>query len=571
MLRNILKTTGAVALLAASAFSIPNELTMNHITSASFTPGATKVLSADSVYFLEGAVTIPAGATLHINPGTWIYGSFSMENIAFTSMLIVSPNAILEAEGTVDSPIVFTTLRDEKNDACDFGPGAKGLWGGIIWCGEAPTASPTLGYPEGIPDNLAGVYYGGTRAHYYGGKMKYVSIRHGGCALASNSETNGLSLYAIGDSTQISYVEVFANSDDGVEFFGGNVNTRYMTSTFNNDDAFDLDEGYSGKNQFWFALQQEYEGDRDGEFDGKVDAGQLFVSDPTIYNFTFIGAGAGVANNGIMLRDSVRGTYCNGIVTEFGAYGVRRAKQSDGYNVIAKPYGNSGDSIRFQGNMFWKCGDNTWTGTVNPSTDHAYVQANGNVIADPMLRGINRKKCGHPRLDPRPKMGSPALNGYVALPSNSSFWTWTTANYRGAFSPTNLWLTGWTASAHMGILAKLVTISPATCYHQGRRQERMRISFFVNQPGATIKTTDAAFDMTVDGVNVEAAFLNPANIRSYALTAGGVCYYVEYSAASTFIPPSSPVPVIGTHTIDITFPLSTGEVIKDAMTWTIVQ
>lgn len=96
--------------------------------------------------------------------------------------------------------------------------------------------------------------------------MKYVSIRHAGLGIFFDSELDNLALYALGDSTEISHVESFASSDDGFEFFGGTVNASYLTATFNNDVQFDLDEGYSGKGQFWFSIAQEYEGDRGGEF-----------------------------------------------------------------------------------------------------------------------------------------------------------------------------------------------------------------------------------------------------------------------------------------------------------------
>ena len=54
---------------------------------------------------------------------------------------------------------------------------------------------------------------------------------------------SGLTLGAVGRGTTIEFVEVFNNSDDGVEFFGGTVNTRYMIMAFNEDEAFDIEVG----------------------------------------------------------------------------------------------------------------------------------------------------------------------------------------------------------------------------------------------------------------------------------------------------------------------------------------
>ena len=42
----------------------------------------------------------------------------------------------------------------------------------------------------------------------------------------------------------------------------------YLVSAFNGDDAFDYDEGFRGKGQFWFVIQDDETGNRAGEHDG---------------------------------------------------------------------------------------------------------------------------------------------------------------------------------------------------------------------------------------------------------------------------------------------------------------
>ena len=85
----------------------------------------------------------------------------------------------------------------------------------------------------------------------------------------------------MGRGTTIEFVEVFNNSDDGVEFFGGTVNTRFMVMAFNEDESFDIDQGYRGKNQFWFAIQKSvgtgsnYGGEHDGGDSPDQDAGAI--------------------------------------------------------------------------------------------------------------------------------------------------------------------------------------------------------------------------------------------------------------------------------------------------------
>ena len=104
-------------------------------------------------------------------------------------------------------------------------------------------------YIEGLPTSDLGIY-GGTDDADNSGTLKYVSIRHGGAAISDN-EINGLTMGGVGSATTIEYVEVFANADDGFEWFGGTVNSKYLVGAFNNDDTFDWDEG------FWDSIQAE--------------------------------------------------------------------------------------------------------------------------------------------------------------------------------------------------------------------------------------------------------------------------------------------------------------------------
>ena len=40
---------------------------------------------------------------------------------------------------------------------------------------------------------------------------------------SAGNEINGLTLGGVGNGTAIEYVDVYANKDDGIEFFGGTV------------------------------------------------------------------------------------------------------------------------------------------------------------------------------------------------------------------------------------------------------------------------------------------------------------------------------------------------------------
>jgi hypothetical protein len=110
--------------------------------------------------------------------------------------------------------------------------------------------------------------------------------------LSTDNEINGLTLGGVGSGTEIDYVEVFANLDDGIEWFGGTVDVKNATVAFCGDDAFDYDQGWRGRGQFWFAIQAPNTSTgRSGEHDGATPDNVAPFSQPTIYNATYIGIG----------------------------------------------------------------------------------------------------------------------------------------------------------------------------------------------------------------------------------------------------------------------------------------
>ena len=81
---------------------------------------------------------------------------------------------------------------------------------------------------EGIPASDANGLYGGNDATDNSGTITYVSIRHGGGEIGEGNEINGLTLAGVGSATTINNIEVVANVDDGIEFFGGTVNASNL-------------------------------------------------------------------------------------------------------------------------------------------------------------------------------------------------------------------------------------------------------------------------------------------------------------------------------------------------------
>ena len=215
--------------------------------------------TSDKVYILGGRITVLNGVTLTIESGTIIKGEAGTG--ANATALLIARGATIFAEGTADEPIIFTSVADEISPedvaAGNFGspnldPDINGLWGGVILLGKAPvSASNESGdvteiQIEGIPTSDQNGLYGGNEPGDNSGVLKYISIRHGGTNIGAGNEINGLTLGGVGFGTIIENIEIVSNQDDGVEFFGGNVNVKNLVSWNVGDDGVDTDQSWGG-------------------------------------------------------------------------------------------------------------------------------------------------------------------------------------------------------------------------------------------------------------------------------------------------------------------------------------
>ncbi len=221
----------------------------------------------DNVYQLGGRIVVTAGATLTIEPGTIIKGEAGTG--ANATALIVARGAKIIADGREDAPIIFTSVADEilPEDiesgvfaSPNLEPTINGLWGGVIVLGHAPiSASNDQGdisqvQIEGIPTSDANGLYGGNNPQDNSGILRYISIRHGGANIGSGNEINGLTLGGVGNGTIIENIEIVANQDDGIEWFGGTVNVSNVVVWNVGDDAIDTDQSWSGTLDNFFII-----------------------------------------------------------------------------------------------------------------------------------------------------------------------------------------------------------------------------------------------------------------------------------------------------------------------------
>ncbi len=216
---------------------------------------------------LAGRIAVEPGATLTIEPGTCIKGEFGAG--ANSSALIIARGAKINACGTASAPIIMTTVADEITPEMiaagnfvspNMEADVNGLWGGLIVLGNAPISiegDMPNAQIEGIPTSDSNGTYGGSDEDDNSGSMCYISIRHGGTNIGEGNEINGLTLGGVGSGTTINNIEVVANQDDGIEWFGGTVSAENVLVWNCADDGLDTDQAWNGSCNNWIvALPQ---------------------------------------------------------------------------------------------------------------------------------------------------------------------------------------------------------------------------------------------------------------------------------------------------------------------------
>lgn len=205
---------------------------------------------------LRGLVYITNGATLIVEAGATVKGSFSGSDVA---ALIVTRGSKIVAVGTETEPVVFTSASPSPR---------SGDWGGIIMLGKATINSTFLGTNgllqiEGGVDNAEGDGLAGSGDAKApaaidddsSGRLSYVRIEYAGYAFQPDKEINSLTMAGVGSKTVIDHVQVTYAKDDAFEWFGGSVNAKYLIAYKTQDDDFDTDNGYRGKVQFGLVIR----------------------------------------------------------------------------------------------------------------------------------------------------------------------------------------------------------------------------------------------------------------------------------------------------------------------------
>jgi hypothetical protein len=432
------------------------------------THGTDVTWTSDYVWVLDGLVFVNEGQTLRLDPGTVVKGKTGDGKNA--SALVVARGGQIFAEGTAAKPIIFTTVKDDLSTTDELPPNFRGGWGGLIVMGRAPlNTTPNVLNVEGITINEVRNQYGGSDPDDSSGVLRYVSVRYGGTILEEGNEINGITFAGVGSGTTVEYVEVFNNQDDGFEFFGGTVNTRYLISAFTTDDSFDVDQGYRGVNQFWLAVQNSVYADHAGEHDGgESEYGgedSKPYATPQMYNATYVGSGLdGSGSTALNLRDNFAGSYFNSIFVSFPENVVYIEDREGDTTGDSRARFEEG-TLQLKGNLFHEIAGTFMAGTGSSygglvandgtfGTEVAtYLQEHNALVSASPVKTLARDSYGTlTELDPR--AAGEAVDGGDAGSPESDFVQ--SVDYTGAFGPTDNWAVEWSflgkgGSQHPGL------------------------------------------------------------------------------------------------------------------------
>lgn len=399
-------------------------------------------LSAAKKYTLKGNVFVASGATLTIEPGTVIFGDKVSKGA-----LIVERGATINAAGTADKPIVFTS-------SAPISFRNYGDWGGVILLGKAQNNQSANQPIEGITAGSNG-QFGGTEDGDNSGTMTYVRIEFAGIALSTDNEINGLTMGSVGSGTTLHHIQVSYSGDDSYEWFGGTVNAQYLVAYRGWDDDFDTDFGFRGNVQYAVSFRDPniadksgsngFESDNDGSGSDKTPRTAAKFSNVSWFGpYTFAALKSGALN-----KDNASANF------QFGGH-IRRNTNLQIYNSVfvgsrleGVHFDKTGADAVVKGNYFGRIGVGVSKAVTKVTDGNGYDASNfesDNMLeADQGTVDLSAKFAGMTgamNIDSPTGLlanSSPLLDASVEVPEGL-----TQTDYIGAFDATNNWLSGWT-------------------------------------------------------------------------------------------------------------------------------
>jgi hypothetical protein len=372
-------------------------------------------------YRVRGIVTVRARLT--IEPGTFIIG---MPGSQPPSVILVTQNGFLDAQGTRSRPIIMTSSQP-------FGSRRAGDWGGLILLGKAPTNWPTgFGNIEGLPAT-EDTRYGGTDPNHSCGNLSYVRVEFAGAEFQPNQEVNAFTFGGCGRGTVADHLEGRYGLDDLFEWFGGTMDAKYLVGVSARDDYIDGQIGWTGRIQHALLVAgKDVPGNRGIEMDNnEFDFAASPQGKPQMYNLTFVGAGdtltqgfdEGADVAAVWLRRGAGGAYNNMILYNWISNGFTIRDAATMTSVDRGDTAADGIIMFDNGKALAKA--NTFAGQVSGSASNLALpfiegtrgQARNIRTLDPMMR--RPLFTSDPDFLPRP--GSPVFRANWVQPPDDGF------------------------------------------------------------------------------------------------------------------------------------------------------
>ena len=442
---------------------------------------ANRTFYADTAYTLKGFIHVANGATLTIQPGTIIKGDFN----TLGSSLWILRGAKIQAVGTADAPIVFTSSRA-------VGSRQPGDWGGLLIIGNAINnrsgtieveGSGTDGSTVVGGKNYQVLYSGGTVATDNSGTLSYVRVEFAGFAPSLNNELNSFTFAAVGSGTRASFLQTMGGLDDSYEFFGGGFDADHLVAYETGDDMFDMSEGFVGRLSFLIGYNSVQLTPRTGagflssdlegiENDGCNGSGctngfnQAPFTVPLVTNFTLVGCGdvACVGSGGgfgMMIRRGAGGYYVNGVIARWPRGGIS-LRDADTYaragSVVVPDLAAS--DLQIRNHFFAETGGVVFQAGGGSTTQNSFDVAGNSLTSSAAtaaslftaLPATGTVPSGLAAFDWTPSTGSPVATGGMATftgkIATKAGATVTGTAFVGAAAPGGAkWWAGWTIYA----------------------------------------------------------------------------------------------------------------------------
>ena len=313
-MKNLLLSALAIAVLTFTSCSRDEDSDGNNnavtINPANFQgellDGQSATLDPTQVYKLTGSFIVRGGATLTIPAGTRIEATGGT-----SSYIAIAQDGLLYVNGTSTNPVVMTSGNAVK---------ATGDWGGLVICGRANT---NKGGSTGqtATSEVGDLTYGGTENDDSSGVIRYLRVEYTGAAYNSDKEFNGVSLFGVGSETVFEYVQAYKSGDDGIEFFGGSVNAKYLIALHSEDDAVDFADGYSGTLENVFikdVAKAGVEGSNNGD-----NGAATPTTNATLKNFTILKGSLAGSEHGMYLKEGAGMWDCQNIYIDGFTKGLK--------------------------------------------------------------------------------------------------------------------------------------------------------------------------------------------------------------------------------------------------------